>query len=131
MLEVVIDCVGGQEVEDASRAALGNKEHFVTAAGPGDDSFCPEIDTVKGLMGLVWDASARSFKVGFISHIIRFLQFELTLFSVLLQWHKILRCFPAPVWRHQDDGEAAGRGPQVCGRLRGQHVRPGSDDSRH
>ena len=63
LLEVVIDCVGGQAVEDASRAALGNKGHFVTAAGPGDGSFGPGIDSVKGLMGHMFGASARSFKV--------------------------------------------------------------------
>ena len=62
-LEVVIDCVGGQAVEDASRAALGNKGHFVTAAGPGDGSFGPGIDSVKGLMGHMFSASARTFKV--------------------------------------------------------------------
>ena len=62
-LEVVIDCVGGQEVEDASREALGNKGNFVTAAGPGDGSFGPGIDSVKGLMGHMFKATARSFKV--------------------------------------------------------------------
>jgi len=66
MLEVIIDCVGGQAVEDASRAALGNKGHFVTAAGPGDGSFGPGIDTVKGLMGHMFGASARSFKSNFV-----------------------------------------------------------------
>merc|ERR1711915_312016 len=38
-IEVVIDCVGGQEIEDMSREALGNKGHFVTVAGPGEGAF--------------------------------------------------------------------------------------------
>ena len=38
-LDIVIDCVGSQEIEDTARKALGSKGHFVTIAGPGDATF--------------------------------------------------------------------------------------------
>ena len=39
VFDVIIDCVGGQEVEDSSRKALDGKGHFVTIVGPGESSF--------------------------------------------------------------------------------------------
>jgi len=38
-LDIVIDCVGSQEIEDTARTALGSRGHFVTIAGPGDQTF--------------------------------------------------------------------------------------------
>ena len=37
--EVVIDCVGGQAVEDSARKAMEGTGHFVTIVGGGDDTF--------------------------------------------------------------------------------------------
>merc|ERR1711971_457324 len=37
--EVVIDCVGGQAVEDTARRAMEGSGHFVTIVGGGDDTF--------------------------------------------------------------------------------------------
>ena len=62
-LEVIIDCVGGQAVEDASREALGHKGHFVTVAGPGDGTFGANIDSASGLMSHMMGATCRSLKV--------------------------------------------------------------------
>ena len=39
VFDVIIDCVGGQEVEDSARKALNGKGHFVTIVGPGESSF--------------------------------------------------------------------------------------------
>ena len=38
-LEVIIDCVGGQEIEDRAREAMGHRGHFVTIMGPGTGAF--------------------------------------------------------------------------------------------
>jgi len=38
-LDIVIDCVGGQEIEDCARKALGSKGNFITIVGPGEGSF--------------------------------------------------------------------------------------------
>ena len=62
-LEVVIDCVGGQEIEDMSREALGNKGHFVTVAGPGEGAFGPGIDGASGLLSHMFGAACRNIKV--------------------------------------------------------------------
>merc|ERR1712012_679188 len=37
--DVVIDCVGGQAVEDSARKAMGGRGHFVTIVGGGDGAF--------------------------------------------------------------------------------------------
>jgi len=57
-LDIVIDCVGGQDVEDSARKALGNKGHFITIVGPGEGSFADGGVTVKHMAGI----AGRSFK---------------------------------------------------------------------
>ena len=37
--DVVIDCVGGREVEESARRAMGGSGHFVTIVGGGDNPF--------------------------------------------------------------------------------------------
>ena len=61
-LEVVIDCVGGQEVEDAAREALGNRGHFVTIMGPGAGSFGDGDDGARGQMVQGAKIASRSLK---------------------------------------------------------------------
>ena len=48
--DVIIDCVGGQDIEDASRQALGNRGHFVTIMGPGSGAFGDGGDGAKEQM---------------------------------------------------------------------------------
>ena len=62
--DVIIDCVGGQEVEDGARKALGNKGHFVTIVGPGDSSFLDEgmARGAKKKMAHGVNIASRSFK---------------------------------------------------------------------
>ena len=59
-LEVVIDCVGGQEVEAAARKALGHRGHFVTVVGP--DTFGDDIDKASGLMAHMASIAFRTLK---------------------------------------------------------------------
>ena len=59
-LEVVIDCVGGREVEAAARRALGHRGHFVTVVGP--DTFGDEIDSASGLMAHMASIAIRTLK---------------------------------------------------------------------
>ena len=59
-LEVVIDCVGGQEVEAAARQALGQRGHFVTVVGP--DTFGDDIDKASGLMAHMASIAIRTLK---------------------------------------------------------------------
>ena len=59
-LEVVIDCVGGREVEAAARKALGHRGHFVTVVGP--DTFGDEIDSASGLMAHMASIAIRTLK---------------------------------------------------------------------
>ena len=59
-LEVVIDCVGGQEVEAAARKALGHRGHFVTVVGP--DTFGDDIDKASGLMAHMASIAIRTLK---------------------------------------------------------------------
>ena len=49
-LEIVFDCVGGQEIEDVSRQTLNNKGHFVTIMGPGSGAFGDGGDGAKEQM---------------------------------------------------------------------------------
>ena len=49
-LEIIIDCVGGQEIEDVSRQTLNNKGHFVTIMGPGSGAFGDGGDGAKEQM---------------------------------------------------------------------------------
>ena len=59
-LEVVIDCVGGQEVEAVARKALGHRGHFVTVVGP--DTFGDDIDKASGLMAHMASIAIRTLK---------------------------------------------------------------------
>ena len=59
-LEVVIDCVGGKEVEAAARKALGHRGHFVTVVGP--DTFGDDIDKASGLMAHMASIAIRTLK---------------------------------------------------------------------
>ena len=43
--DVVIDCVGGKEVEDSARKAMEGRGHFVTVVGPGDDNTFADVGT--------------------------------------------------------------------------------------
>ena len=66
-LDVVIDCVGGQAIEDAARQALGNKGHFVTIMGPGSGAFGDGGDGAKEQMVQGMKIASRSFKGMFSS----------------------------------------------------------------
>jgi len=66
-LEVIIDCVGGQEIEDASRQALGNRGHFVTIMGPGTGAFGDGGDGAKEQMVQGMKIASRSLKGMFSS----------------------------------------------------------------
>ena len=66
-LEVIIDCVGGQEIEDAARKALDNKGHFVTIMGPGAGSFGDGGDGAKEQVAQGMKIASRSFKSMFSS----------------------------------------------------------------
>ena len=66
-LEVIIDCVGGQEIEDAARKALNNKGHFVTIMGPGTASFGDGGDGAKEQLSQGMKIASRSFKSMFSS----------------------------------------------------------------
>ena len=61
-LDVVIDCVGGQEIEDVARAALGHRGHFVTIMGPGDGAFGDGGDGAKAQMAQGMKIAGRSLK---------------------------------------------------------------------
>ena len=58
-LDIVIDCVGGQEIEDSARKALGSRGHFITIVGPGEGTFAD--DGVK-MLGHMANIASRSFK---------------------------------------------------------------------
>ena len=66
-LEVIIDCVGGQEIEDAARKALDNKGHFVTIMGPGTGCFGDGGDGAKEQLAQGMKIASRSFKSMFSS----------------------------------------------------------------
>jgi len=38
-LDIVIDCVGGSAIEEAGKAALDGKGHFISIIGPGEGTF--------------------------------------------------------------------------------------------
>ena len=61
-LDIVIDCVGGQEIEDSARKALGSRGHFITIVGPGEGSFAEGGVGVKGQLGHMANIASRSFK---------------------------------------------------------------------
>ena len=65
--EIIIDCVGGQEIEDAARQALGNKGHFVTIMGPGVGAFGDGEDGAKKQMVQGMKIASRSLKGMFSS----------------------------------------------------------------
>ena len=65
--ELIIDCVGGQEIEDAARKALNNKGHFVTIMGPGDGSFGDGGDGAKEQLSQGMKIASRSLKSMFSS----------------------------------------------------------------
>ena len=62
--DVIIDCVGGQEVEDAARKAMEGRGRFVTVVGPGDNNTFADIGTNQITHGL--KIASRSFKSLFI-----------------------------------------------------------------
>ena len=64
-LEVVFDCVGGQQIEDTAREVLGNKGNFVTISGPGESFGEQGIDSASGLMSHMMGAACRTFKSKF------------------------------------------------------------------
>jgi len=66
-LDIVIDCVGGQVIEDTARKALGSKGHFITILGPGVGNFGDGGDGVKGQLGHGAKIASRSFKSMFSS----------------------------------------------------------------
>jgi len=49
-LDIVIDCVGGSDIEESARKALGSKGHFLTILGPGGN-FGDGGDGVRGQLG--------------------------------------------------------------------------------
>ena len=61
-LEVIIDCVGGQEIEDTAREALGHRGHFVTIMGPGSGAFGDGGDGAKAQMAQGMKIAGRSLK---------------------------------------------------------------------
>ena len=61
-LEVIIDCVGGQEIEDRSREAMGQRGHFVTIMGPGTGAFGDGGDNAKAQVAQGMKIAGRSFK---------------------------------------------------------------------
>jgi len=65
-LDIVIDCIGGQEIEDAGRKALGAKGHFITMMGPSG-TFGDGTDGGKGQLGSGAAIASRSFKSMFSS----------------------------------------------------------------
>ena len=64
-LEAVFDCVGGQQIEDAAREALGNKGHFITISGPGESFGEQGIDSVSGMCSHMMGAACRTLKSKF------------------------------------------------------------------
>ena len=58
--DVIIDCVGGQEVEDIARKAMEGKGHFVTVVGPGDNNTFADVGTNQLTHG--FKIASRSFK---------------------------------------------------------------------
>ena len=61
-LEVIIDCVGGQEIEDVSREAMGHRGHFVTIMGPGSGAFGDGGDGAKAQVAQGMKIAGRSLK---------------------------------------------------------------------
>ena len=59
-LDLIIDCVGGQDIEDAARKALLNKGHFVTIMGPGTGSFGDGGDGAKQQLSQGMKIASRS-----------------------------------------------------------------------
>ena len=66
-LDIIIDCVGGQDIEDSARKALGSRGKFITIVGPGEDSFAEDLLGVKGHLGHMASIASRSFKSMFSS----------------------------------------------------------------
>jgi len=65
-LDIVIDCVGGQDIEDAGRKALGSKGHFISMVGPCGN-FGDGGDGAKAQIGHGAGIASRSFKSMFSS----------------------------------------------------------------
>ena len=61
-LEVIIDCVGGQEIEDVAREAMGHRGHFVTIMGPGTGAFGDGGDGAKAQVAQGMKIAGRSLK---------------------------------------------------------------------
>eukprot|EP00090_Calanus_glacialis_P000393 TRINITY_DN10238_c0_g1_i4.p1 TRINITY_DN10238_c0_g1~~TRINITY_DN10238_c0_g1_i4.p1 ORF type:complete len:386 (+),score=113.82 TRINITY_DN10238_c0_g1_i4:53-1210(+) len=61
-LDIVIDCIGGQEIEDSARKALGSRGHFITVVGPGETSFAEGMVGVAGHLGHAASLAGRAFK---------------------------------------------------------------------
>ena len=62
--EVIIDCVGGQAVEDSARKAMGGTGHFITIVGGGDNTF---TEGAKNQLAHAGRAVSKSFKSIFSS----------------------------------------------------------------
>jgi len=60
--DIVIDCIGGQEIEDSARKALGSRGHFITVVGPGENNFAEGMVGVGGHLGHAVSIAARTFK---------------------------------------------------------------------
>ena len=58
--DVVIDCVGGNQVEDSARKAMEGRGHFVTVVGPGDDNTFADVGTNQFSHG--FKIASKSFK---------------------------------------------------------------------
>ena len=65
-LDIVIDCVGGTDIEETARKALGSKGHFISIVGPGGN-FGDGGDGAKGQIGHGAGIASRSFKSMFSS----------------------------------------------------------------
>ena len=62
--EVIIDCVGGQAVEDSARKAMEGTGHFITIVGGGDNTF---TEGAKNQLAHAGRAVSKSFKSIFSS----------------------------------------------------------------